>query len=58
MVFQLKGEGFDLFNRHRMALPDSSPGDTCNGTGCTGFGIPTGTDYGPRNLQVSGRITF
>jgi hypothetical protein len=43
-----------------MALPDSSPGDTCTvgGSGCTGFGIPTGTDYGPRNLQVSGRITF
>ncbi|HEY1500266.1 MAG TPA: TonB-dependent receptor [Acidobacteriaceae bacterium] len=60
MVFQLKGEGFDIFNRHRMALPDTSPGDTCTvgGSGCTGFGIPTGTDYGPRNLQVSGRITF
>jgi hypothetical protein len=60
LVFQLKGEGFDIFNRHRMALPDSSPGDTCTvgGSGCTGFGIPTGTDYGPRNLQVSGRITF
>ena len=58
MIFQLKGEGFDIFNRHRMALPDSSPGDTCNGSGCTGFGIPTATDYGPRNLQVSGRVTF
>ncbi|HEX4008069.1 MAG TPA: TonB-dependent receptor [Acidobacteriaceae bacterium] len=60
MIFQLKGEGFDIFNRHRMAIPDTSPGDTCTvgGTGCTGFGIPTATDYGPRNLQVSGRITF
>jgi hypothetical protein len=58
MIFQLKGEGFDIFNRHRMAIPDTSPGDLCNGSGCTGFGIPTGTDYGPRNLQVSGRITF
>ena len=58
LTFQLKGEGFDIFNRHRMALPDTSPGDLCNGTGCTGFGIPTATDYGPRNLQVSGRITF
>lgn len=55
VVFQLKGEGFDIFNRHRMALPDLSPGDS---GGNQGFGIPTYTDYGPRNLQVSGRITF
>jgi len=55
MTFQLKGEAFDLFNRHRMALPDLSPGDSAQ---ATGFGIPTGTDYGPRNLQISGRFTF
>jgi hypothetical protein len=58
LTFQIKGEGFDLFNRHRMALPDSSPGDFCGGTGCTGFGIPTATDYGPRNFQLSAKITF
>jgi len=55
VTFQLKGEAFDLFNRHRMGLPDLAPGDSSQNTG---FGIPTGTDYGPRNLQVSGRVTF
>ena len=55
VAFQLKGEAFDIFNRHRMALPDLQPGDS---TQATGFGIPTGTDYGPRNMQVTGKITF
>ena len=55
VTFQLKGEAFDLFNRHRMALPDLSPGDSSQ---ATGFGIPTGVDYGPRNMQVTGRINF
>jgi hypothetical protein len=55
VTFQLKGEAFDVFNRHRMGLPDLAPGDSSQSTG---FGIPTGVDYGPRNLQVSGRITF
>ena len=55
LTFQLKGEAFDVFNRHRMALPDLSPNDS---GGSTGFGIPTATDYGPRNMQVSGRINF
>jgi Carboxypeptidase regulatory-like domain len=55
VTFQLKGEAFDLFNRHRMGLPDLQPGDS---TGTTGFGIPTYVDYGPRNMQVSGRVTF
>jgi hypothetical protein len=53
--FQLKGEAFDVFNRHRMGLPDQSPGDSSN---ALGFGIPTGVDYGPRNMQVTGRISF
>ncbi|HEY1731906.1 MAG TPA: carboxypeptidase-like regulatory domain-containing protein [Terriglobales bacterium] len=55
VTFQIKGEAFDLFNRHRMALPDLAPGDSSQSTG---FGIPTAVDYGPRNLQVSGRVTF
>jgi hypothetical protein len=55
ITFQLKGEAFDLFNRHRMALPDLSPADSSQSTG---FGIPTGVDYGPRNLQVTGRVNF
>jgi hypothetical protein len=53
--FQIKGEAFDVFNRHRMGLPDLQPGDSSSQTG---FGIATYTDYGPRNMQVSGRITF
>ena len=55
VIFQLKGEVFDLFNRHRMGIPDLSPTDSSQSTG---FGIPTAVDYGPRNLQVSGRVTF
>src|SRR6201999_208692 len=45
VTFELKGEAFDLFNRHRMALPDLQPGDSSQNTG---FGIPTGVAYGPR----------
>ena len=55
VVFQLKGEAFDIFNRHRMALPDLQPGDSSQSTG---FGIPTAVDYGPRNMQITGRFTF
>jgi hypothetical protein len=57
--FVFKAEVNDAFNRHRFAMPDVAPGDYCESTtGCTGFGIPTSVDYGPRNIQVSGRITF
>ncbi|GGH08421.1 TonB-dependent receptor [Silvibacterium dinghuense] len=55
VIFVFKAEAIDAFNRHRMALPDTEPGDS---TGSTGFGIPTAVDYGPRNLQVTGRINF
>ncbi len=55
VVFQLKGEAFDVLNRHRMALPDLQPGDSSQNNG---FGIPTAVDYGPRNMQVTGRVTF
>ena len=53
--FEIKFEAFDLFNRHRMALPDLEPGDS---TGTLGFGIPGATDYGPRNMQIQGRFNF
>jgi len=53
--FQFKAEAFDVFNRHRMALPNLQPSAT---TGTLGFGVPGGTDYGPRNMQVAGRINF
>ena len=55
LTFQLKGEAFDVFNRHRMGLPDQQPGDSSQ---AIGFGIPGAVDYGPRNLQVTGRINF
>ena len=51
VVFTLKGEFLNAFNRHQFALPDVNPTD---GT----FGVPTGTVNTPRNLQVTGRITF
>ena len=54
ITFQLKGEAFDAFNRHRFALPNLSPSAS---TG-VGFGIPTATDYGPRQLQISGKVFF
>jgi hypothetical protein len=56
IVFQLKGEAFDVFNRHRMALPNQLP--SASSDLALGFGIPGATDYGPRNMQVSGRINF
>lgn len=55
VAFQMKGEAFDVFNRHRMGLPNLNPGAS---TGTSAFGVPTFTDYGPRNMQVTGRITF
>ncbi len=64
MKFQFKVEAIDAFNRHRMGLPDMEPGDYpsygANGSPLpsTGFGIPTYVDYGPRNLQFTGRINF
>ncbi|MFZ0662339.1 MAG: TonB-dependent receptor [Acidobacteriaceae bacterium] len=53
--FQFEAEAFDIFNRHRMGFPDLEPADY---TGTLGFGIPGAVDYGPRNLQVTGRINF
>ena len=55
LTFQLKGEAFDVFNRHRMGLPDQNPGDSSQ---AIGFGVPGAVDYGPRNMQVSGRVNF
>jgi hypothetical protein len=57
--FVLKVDATDVFNRHRQAYPDTNPANVGCTTGlCGNFGIPTSTDYGPRNLQISGRITF
>jgi hypothetical protein len=54
-TFQLKGEAFDIFNRHRMGLPNLNPGAS---SGSFAFGVPGGVDYGPRNMQVTGKFTF
>ncbi len=51
VTFTLKGEFLNAFNRHQFALPDVNPGDG-------NFGIPTSTLNTPRNLQVTGRISF
>jgi Carboxypeptidase regulatory-like domain len=57
--FQFKVEAIDAFNRHRMALPDTEPGDYLTGVPLSGgFGVPGAVDYGPRNLQFTGRINF
>ncbi len=57
--FQLKLEAIDAFNRHRMALPDTNPGNPNNGNFLNGgFGVPGAVDYGPRNLQFTGRFNF
>lgn len=50
--FVLKGEFLNVFNRHQFASPgDLNPIDS-------NFGIATGTIAPPRNLQITGRITF
>jgi hypothetical protein len=54
-AFQIKAEAFDVFNRHRMGIPDLQPGDS---GGNQGFGIATYTDYGPRNGQITGKFNF
>ena len=53
--FQIKAEAIDVFNRHRFALPNQTPSAS---TGVGAFGIPTGTDYGPRNLQLTAKYFF
>ena len=51
--FQLKVEALDAFNRHNFSIPDQAPND-----GPGRFGVANATDYGPRNLQITGRIDF
>ena len=49
--FQLKLELLNAFNRHAFNLPDVTPTDTL-------FGVPTTTIGTPRNLQLTGRVSF
>jgi hypothetical protein len=49
--FTLKVEALNAFNRHTFDQVDTTPSDLL-------FGIPTNTVNTPRNLQLTGRITF
>ncbi len=51
VVFTLKVELLNAFNRHTFSTPDTEPNDTT-------FGVPTGTINGPRQMQITGRIQF
>ena len=50
-TFQLKFELLNAFNRHTFNIPDTGPNDNL-------FGVPNGTINTPRNVQITGRITF
>jgi hypothetical protein len=51
-AFSLKGELLNTFNQHTFNIPDLQPYDAGS------FGLPGGTVNGPRNVQLTGRITF
>ena len=51
IVFQLKFELLNALNRHAFSTPDGNPNDFL-------FGVPTGTITNPRNVQITGRISF
>ncbi len=60
VVFQLRGEFFNVWNWHIFTCPtqcwggsafDTSPGDS-------NFGLWNGTVTAPRNVQIAGRLTF
>jgi hypothetical protein len=51
LVFQLKFEFLNGFNRHLFGAPDTNPADFA-------YGIPTYTANSPRAIQVTGRINF
>jgi len=66
--FQLRGDAFNIFNQHHFnnvgtfLLSGGTGGSAFNtdvaSTGVGGFGYWNGTVTSPRNLQVSGRISF
>lgn len=53
LAFELKLEALDAFNRHNFGIPDLEPADAL-------FGVPQNgsQNMGPRNLQVTGRLSF
>ena len=50
-TLSLKAEFLNTFNQHTWGLPDLQPYDL-------GFGVPTYTINGPRNMQLTARFTF
>ena len=57
VVFELKAEFLNAFNRHNFATPDTNPGDFNFGIPTATFG-PSDTNGGARVLQLTGRIQF
>jgi hypothetical protein len=51
VLFTIKVEFLNAFNRHVFATPDMNPGDQM-------FGVPTATIELPRQIQLTGRIQF
>jgi hypothetical protein len=51
LVFELKFEFLNAFNRHMFATPDNNPASST-------FGVPSGQANSPRAIQVTGRIQF
>ncbi|HEX3435598.1 MAG TPA: carboxypeptidase regulatory-like domain-containing protein [Pseudacidobacterium sp.] len=57
VVFQLKFELLNAFNRHTFAIP-YTPGQPYVSPTDTLFGVPNSTVTNPRNVQITGRINF
>jgi hypothetical protein len=51
LVFELKFDVLNAFNRHIFGEPDTNPGDLL-------YGVPTYTANSPRAIQVTGRLSF
>lgn len=51
LAFELKFEFINALNHHTWNYPDQGPADST-------FGIPTSTLQNPRNIQVTGKLTF
>jgi hypothetical protein len=62
VVLELRGEFFNLFNRHRYYGPDTqfnnfNPANPNGGFGVSGV-VGNPSDYGPRTVQVGAKIIF
>jgi hypothetical protein len=67
-TFELRGDAFNIFNQHHFnnvgtfLLSGGTGGSAFNtdvaSTGIGGFGYWNGTVTSPRNIQVSGRVSF